>query len=656
MFKITLDATGIILKGCKMKKYAILLLTLFVLTTCESDDPIQFKLSTQVNPPEGGTISPSSGTFDKGEEITLKATPSDEYVFKNWSDDASGDENPMTAVMTDDMFVTANFEKRTYPLTIEIQGAGTVKEEIVPGKSITDYLPGTTVQLTAIPEEGWEFVKWENSTSFKEENPMVITIDGPTTWTAIFDPIVEEKVFVPDDNFEQALIDLGLDDVKDDYVLGDNISWVEELDLSDLGIEDLIGIEGFHSLKDLNCSDNNLHSLDLRGNTDLGSLKAENNEIELINFSQNSSLCFLELKGNNLSEIDLSKTESLILLDVSDNALESLDLSAVNLWTLYATGNKFTCVTVNETQLDIIAQFLSCITLDHCWVVDPEVEFTLDCSQTGSKIFVPDDNFEQALIDRGLDFVLDDYVYQASIESIEELRLENMQISDLTGIEGFKNLKILVVSNNLLQNIDVSQNSLLQQLICDRNQLTSLDISQNLELGALAATDNQLTCIQVSPYLLFWMNWVGGPAAPWFAIDEGVELSVDCSVSNTQRTYVPDDGLEQALIDLGIDQVLDDYVSTIEILNLLFLDISRRNISDLTGLEDFKGLHILNASNNDLTDVDISEWGTLMQIDLRSNPLTCIQMNEEQIMTYEGLGIPEILADNRVMISLDCGF
>ena len=155
-----------------MKKYAILLLTLLVLTTCESDDSIQYKLSTQVNPPEGGTISPSSGTFDKGEEITLKATPSDEYVFVNWSDDASGDENPMTAIMTDDMFVTANFKKRTYPLTIEIEGAGTVEEEIVVGKSTTEYPPGTTVQLTAIPEEGWEFVKWENPTSSEEENPI----------------------------------------------------------------------------------------------------------------------------------------------------------------------------------------------------------------------------------------------------------------------------------------------------------------------------------------------------------------------------------------------------------------------------------------------------------------------------------------------------
>ena len=634
-----------------MKKYAILLLTLLLLTTCESDDPIQFKLSTQANPPEGGTISPSSGTFDKGEEITLKATPSDEYVFVNWSDDASGDENPMTAVMTDDMFVTAHFEKRTYSLTIEIQGAGTVKEEIVPGKSTTDYLPGTTVQLTAIPEDGWEFVKWENPMSSEEENPMVITITGPTTWTAIFDPIVEEKVFVPDDNFEQALIDLGLDDVKDDYVLGANISSVEELDLSDLGIEDLIGIEGFHSLKDLNCSDNNLHSLDLRGNTDLGSLNAENNEIETINFSQNNSLWLLQLNGNNLSEIDLSHTESLIVLEVSGNSLENLDLSDINPWTLDATVNKFTCVTVNETQLDNINLVLSCITPDNCWVFDPEVEFSLDCSQTGLKIFVPDDNFEQALIDLGLDYVLDDYVYQAAIERIEELRLENMQISDLTGIEGFKELNTLILSNNSLASIDLSQNTRLQTLDCQNNQLTSLDISNHV-YSSVTVTGNPLSCIKVHKGQLLADSWAPGY---WLTADEGVRYSVDCSVGWEDLTFVPDDALEQALINLGLDDVMDDYVRTIDILNITHLDLSGRNITNITGMEDFKGLWFIDLSNNNISSFDMSVLWPFASLDLRNNPLDCIQVNEFWIETGGG-GLYFIWADEGVEFSLDCGY
>lgn len=521
-----------------MKKYAILLLSLFVLTTCESDDPIQFELSTQVNPPEGGIISPSSGTFDEGEEITFTATPSEEYVFKNWSDDASGDENPMKAVMTDDMFITANFEKRTYPLTIEIQGEGTVKEEIVPGKSTTDYPSGTTVQLTAIPEDEWEFVRWEGPMGTSTTNPMELSITGPVAIKAFF-----QKV-----SYAVTIEVQGEGTVKEEIVPGKTTT-------------------------------------DYPSGTTVALTAIPEDEWVFVKWSG-------DYEGG-------------------ENPLELLIDKPMSLTAIFEPAN---------------------------------IE----------KIFVPDDHFEQALISLGLDHQLDDYVNSNRINSIEELRLDGKQIEDLTGIEGFENLKVLNVSNNLLQSIDLSHNFFLQHLICDRNQLTSLDISQNINLESLVATANQLTCVQGSSYLLFWINFVGGPGAPWFALDEGVELSTACSVSQNQRTYVPDDAFEQALIDTGLDDVLDDYVNTIEIVNRFLLDISGRNISDLTGLEDFTGLIMLDASSNNLTTVDMSEWGYFDNVDFRDNPISCIQINEFQQRVLGNRMIIE--TDNEVRISLDCAY
>ena len=68
---------------------------------------------------------------------------------------------------------------------------------------------------------------------------------------------------MPDENFEQALIDLGYDDVIDGYVLQSGIKNCKELDVSSKGILDLTGIEGFNALTKLNCSRNQLTSLDL---------------------------------------------------------------------------------------------------------------------------------------------------------------------------------------------------------------------------------------------------------------------------------------------------------------------------------------------------------------------------------------------------------
>ena len=35
--------------------------------------------------------------------------------------------------------------------------------------------------------------------------------------------VFQDRTYIPDDNFEQAIIDLGFDDILDDYVLTSNI-------------------------------------------------------------------------------------------------------------------------------------------------------------------------------------------------------------------------------------------------------------------------------------------------------------------------------------------------------------------------------------------------------------------------------------------------
>jgi len=51
--------------------------------------------------------------------------------------------------------------------------------------------------------------------------------------------------------------------------------------------------------------------------------------------------------------------------------------------------------------------------------------------------YVPDDNFEQALIDLGYDDTLNDSVYTPNTIGVTSLDVDGKEISDLTGIEGF---------------------------------------------------------------------------------------------------------------------------------------------------------------------------------------------------------------------------
>ncbi|SVC08502.1 uncharacterized protein METZ01_LOCUS261356, partial [marine metagenome] len=125
--------------------------------------------------------------------------------------------------------------------------------------------------------------------------------------------------------------------------------------------------------------------------------------------------------------------------------------------------------------------------------------------QTGlaQNTYVPDNNFEQRLIDLGYDDTLDDSVLTASISGVTNLDVNNKEISDLTGIEAFTALTHLDCGGtgstaNQLTTLDLSNNTALTTLFCHSNQLTSLDVSSNTALSVLWCPGNQLTSLDVS--------------------------------------------------------------------------------------------------------------------------------------------------------------
>ncbi|MBN2017273.1 MAG: LruC domain-containing protein [Candidatus Cloacimonetes bacterium] len=130
----------------------------------------------------------------------------------------------------------------------------------------------------------------------------------------------------------------------------------------------------------------------------------------------------------------------------------------------------------------------------------PNIDAPASHSEDGGKntTYVPDDNFEQALIDWGYDDVLDDYVLTANINTVTSLDVTSRSISDLTGIEDFVALTGLYCWGNQLTTLDVSANTVLNDLYCYVNQLTSLDVSANTALTILCCTYNQLTSLDVS--------------------------------------------------------------------------------------------------------------------------------------------------------------
>lgn len=70
-------------------------------------------------------------------------------------------------------------------LNITIEGEGTVLEEIISNPSGREYLRGTTVKLTPVPAEGWEFESWGGDLTGTEAS-QTITIDQEKNVTVKF--------------------------------------------------------------------------------------------------------------------------------------------------------------------------------------------------------------------------------------------------------------------------------------------------------------------------------------------------------------------------------------------------------------------------------------------------------------------------------------
>lgn len=102
---------------------------------------------------------------------------------------------------------------------------------------------------------------------------------------------------------------------------------VTHLDLSGLNLTNLAGLELFPNLQSLDCSNNQLTSLDLSGNPALEHVNCAFNRLTTLDLSQNQKLISLNCEMNLLTSLNLTGCGKLTALYARNNLLPSLDLS-----------------------------------------------------------------------------------------------------------------------------------------------------------------------------------------------------------------------------------------------------------------------------------------------------------------------------------------
>ena len=115
-----------------------------------------YTLTTIASPPGAGSVSPSVGEYESGEQVTLTATPASGYTFDYWKDLASSSSN---TVSSNTLTITMNAHK-----------------------AITAYFKPS--ESPSVPEEPAEFVNWYEAQNYIGERT---TVCGPVvdaTWAS----------------------------------------------------------------------------------------------------------------------------------------------------------------------------------------------------------------------------------------------------------------------------------------------------------------------------------------------------------------------------------------------------------------------------------------------------------------------------------------
>ena len=150
-----------------------------------------------------------------------------------------------------------------------------------------------------------------------------------------------------------------------------------------------------------------------------------------------------------------------------------------------------------------------------------------------------DSLFEKYLIEIGIDDVLDGFVDTKKCLAITSMDLSDKNIRDLTGINIFKNLKVLLLNNNFLENIDLSQNIKLEILNISNNLLSNIDLSTNTSLKSLNLSANNLSSLDISSLSLL------------YDLDVRINTNLNCIKVNSNQNF--DDWLKDFLAEFKIN-------------------------------------------------------------------------------------------------------
>jgi len=264
-----------------------------------------------------------------------------------------------------------------------------------------------------------------------------------TTWIEAF----------PDEVFRSAvgpLIRLGYDDVTMAHLTlsEENIeeidSGISSLDVSNLGIESVAGLEHFRNLINFDCSGNQLTELTIPPVHDfhdtVRTILCSNNQLTTLIFPDYIVMYMLDCSNNQLTELDFSTVHGLSILACTNNQLRTLDFSgSYDLWNGDYALRTIKCHDNQLTELVI-----------------------------------------------------------ANLQRMSHLDCSNNQLTELVlppPFDDVDSIGSIICNNNQLTELDLSRLNALTFLDCDDNSIESLALPARSKIETLQVGDNPISVL-----------------------------------------------------------------------------------------------------------------------------------------------------------------
>ncbi|MFC4165207.1 T9SS type A sorting domain-containing protein [Epilithonimonas zeae] len=223
------------------------------------------------------------------------------------------------------------------------------------------------------------------------------------------------------------------------------------------------------------------------------------------------------------------------------------------------------------------------------------ISFTIS-AQT---VNIPDANFKAYLLNNPqINTNSDNEIQVSEASTATHISCHSKNISNLSGIEYFVNLKVLECYNNNLSTLNISNLSNLIEFDCNKNKLTSIDTTQNKKLKNFSCSNNFLTNIDVSENTyLEYFSCNGNQIS---------ELNVN---QNILLYYLHCNSNLLTQLDLSLNS------------HLYFIHIGNNKVSNIDFSQN-QNLGEIYAQGNLLTNVDLSQNKKLMIFKIDNNLLS----------------------------------